>query len=405
MKSLYLFLLFFFTSLVYAQINFEKGYIIDNNDNKTICFIKNMDWRNNPTRFEYKISESSEVKIGDLNSVKEFGVDNVSKFIRQQVNIDRSSESLTKLSNTKAPIFNEEVLFLNVFIEGPASLYFYKDGDLKRFFFDTGDKKIKQLIYKSYFITQKGKSEASSSLVSQNKTYQNQLWSELNCGSLKLNTVKNVEYVKADLVRLFKNYNNCIGTPYINYLASKKGLRTKINLRPGINWSSFSINNSASSIKDANFDDLLTFRLGLEFELILPFNNDKWALLLEPNYQYFKSEVELTDVKGAFAKADYSSIELQMGVRHYFFITKHNSVYVNLLYIIDVVNNSVIDYTPGIDLELNTGGNLGLGIGHHWNRKYSLEARYYSPKNTFRQYPAWNSNYQTVALIFGYTLF
>jgi hypothetical protein len=406
MKHLYLLILFVSISISgYAQITFEKGYIIDNNEIKTACLIKNMDWRNNPTHFEYKISPSGEIKIGDINSIKEFGINTVSKYIKEKVEIDRSSESINKLSTTKTPILKEETLFLSVLIEGQANLYFYKDGDLNRFFYNAGNKKIKQLIYKSYLVTPKGKSEASSDIVGQNKTYQNQLWSELNCGNLEIKTVKNIAYEKDDMVRFFGNYNNCSGKPFINYTASKKAIKTKINFRPGINRSSYSINNSSSSIRDIDFGNMFTIRLGVELELILPFNNAKWALLVEPNYQYFKSEAALTSIYGASAEADYESVELQIGARHYMFVNKSNSLFFNLLYNIDLVNNSVIDYEPGLDLEINTGGNIGIGIGHNWKRKYSLEMRYYSPKNTFRQYPSWNSSYKTYSLIFGYTFF
>ena len=45
-----------------AQVNFDKGYFIDNNGQKTECLIKNADRGNNPSSFEYKLSESSEPK-------------------------------------------------------------------------------------------------------------------------------------------------------------------------------------------------------------------------------------------------------------------------------------------------------------------------------------------------------
>ena len=32
-----------------AQVIFEKGYFINREGQKTECFIKNLDWRNNPS--------------------------------------------------------------------------------------------------------------------------------------------------------------------------------------------------------------------------------------------------------------------------------------------------------------------------------------------------------------------
>ena len=59
MKKKLFFLLTIILSLnSYSQVSFEKGYHIDNNDQKISCLIKNLDWKNNPTKFEFKLSEN-----------------------------------------------------------------------------------------------------------------------------------------------------------------------------------------------------------------------------------------------------------------------------------------------------------------------------------------------------------
>ena len=54
MKNLLVISFLFYLTFSYSQITFEKGYFISNDGIKTECFIKNLDWRNNPTEFEYK---------------------------------------------------------------------------------------------------------------------------------------------------------------------------------------------------------------------------------------------------------------------------------------------------------------------------------------------------------------
>ena len=82
MKKQLLFLLITILSFnCYSQISFEKGYYIDNSNQKTNCLIKNIDWKNNPTQFEYKLSENSESKKKTIESIKEFGINNISKYI------------------------------------------------------------------------------------------------------------------------------------------------------------------------------------------------------------------------------------------------------------------------------------------------------------------------------------
>ena len=115
------------SSSMYGQISFDQGYIIDNTNQKTNCLIKNLDWKNNPNEIEYKLFENTKpVKVA-VQSIKEFGIDNVSKYISCNVNIDRSSEITNKLSRNKEPNFKKEVLFLKVLIEGNANLYVYEN--------------------------------------------------------------------------------------------------------------------------------------------------------------------------------------------------------------------------------------------------------------------------------------
>ena len=62
----------------YSQISFEKGYYINNSNQKVNCLIKNYDWKNNPIDFEYKILETDQEKKASLKSIKEFGIYNIS---------------------------------------------------------------------------------------------------------------------------------------------------------------------------------------------------------------------------------------------------------------------------------------------------------------------------------------
>ena len=135
MKELKLILVFLLSITIQAQIRFEQGYLIDNNNQKQVVLIKNVDWLNNPKSIEYKNNETSKVEIATINQVKEFGIDNQSKYVRADVKIDRSSEDLDKISSNEEPDFKEEKLFLKVLIEGDASLYGYNDYNLKRFFY------------------------------------------------------------------------------------------------------------------------------------------------------------------------------------------------------------------------------------------------------------------------------
>jgi len=46
-----------------------------------------------------------------------------------------------------------------------------------------------------------------------------------------------------------------------------------------------------------------------------------------------------------------------------------------------------------------------MGIGYKQNDRYSLEIRYQTNREILGNYLSWNSEYKTLSIIFGYSLF
>lgn len=394
MKRLLLFLVI--TALgfnCYSQIEFEKGYFIDNSDQKVECLIKNLDWKSNPTEFEYRLSEDSEIKSTNISMVKEFGVDNVSKFIKDTVQIDRSGKDLSQMSKEKNPVFREEVLFLKVLVEGNANLYQYVDEGLLRFFFKIKDADITQLVYKPYMVNSYQKAE--------NIQFRQQLYNEMsgleNSGSI----FENIDYETNELVRVFVRYNEWANSSYSNFEEKENEKRDafNLNLRPGIKTASLSIQNLIAPSRDADFGTKAGFSFGIEGEFVLPFNKNKWAVIFEPTYQYFKSELT-TDVF-----VDYKSVELPIGLRYYLFLNKNSKIFVNGSMALDFPVNSVLKPENGDEFEINSKPNMAFGLGYKFGERYSLELRYHSPREILNGYTSWKSEYNTLSVIFGYSIF
>jgi len=395
MKKKLLFLLITIFSInCYSQINFEKGYFINNSDQKINCLIKNVDWNNNPTEFKYKLTKSSDAQKATIETVKEFGIYNISKYSRQIVQIDKSSDNINELSNKKRVELEEEELFLKVLVEGKANLYMYQGGKNKKYFYSTDAIKIEQLIFKRYL--------SNDNKVGEVNRYKQQLWNHVRYPTLKMKKIENLDYKKDDLVRFFVVYNESSSEKYTNYEEKEKKDLFNLNIRPGLNNSSLSIRNSEASARDTEFDNEFGIRFGIEAEFVLSFNKNKWAFIIEPTYQYFKSEKKLTSQN---AKINYTSIELPIGIRHYFFLNEESKVFLNASFIVDFSSKSVIDFDVETDLDINTRDNVAIGIGYKYKNTYSLEFRLLTGREILSSYQFWNSNYKTVSVIFGYSIF
>lgn len=413
-KQLFLLLAILTNINMFAQIEFEKGYFINNSNQKIECFIKNIDWLENPIDFKYNLSEESNYETADIKYVKEFGIYGTSKYIRNRVEIDRSSNNLNSLSRTSVPIFDEEELFLKVLVEGNANLYEYVDGDLTRYFYSVENSKIKQLVYKEYLKNIDDKITDNRDVISENNYYRQQLWNELKCSYFTENRFKNINYKKKDLVVFFTEYSNCNNKKVI---VIKKKEVTKdvfqLTIRPRLNNSSLSVKNTYDSSKNTDFGNKNGFGLGLEAEFILPFNNKKWSILIEPTYQNYKSEKSSnvhTPYDGILTRViDFNSIEVPFSVRHYFFFNENSKIFVNTSLVTNFkLNSSIKYYINNISMypiEISTRMNFAVGIGYKYNDRFSLEMRYQTKKEILGKYITWSSDYKTFSMIFGYSIF
>jgi hypothetical protein len=393
-------------STSFSQIVFEDGYFI-NDSNQTIhCLIKNVDWKNNPFKFEYKMSPGDAVHTADIQQVKEFGIAGISKYVRATVNIDRSSDEIKDLSTQRNPIFHQEQLFLKVLIEGKASLFFFKDESLTRFFYKTDDSAINQLVYKRYI--------TNGNMIAQNNKFRQQLLFALRCKGIGRQNVEYLRYSKREIEKLFLIYNQSAGSDYVNYESKQDKDLFHLSIRPGVNFSSLAIDDYLSSLRSADFGNNLNLRLGIEAEYIFPFNRNKWGLIIEPTYQSFKAKSikEASTVVGGkiLENVDYKSIEWPMGIRHYFFLNDKSKIFLNVSYNIDFFSlGSKIKITRNdgsvlYSLDINPNRNLVFGAGYKFKNKYSVELRYYTKREILR-YVYWSSDYKTIAIMFGYTLF
>lgn len=389
----------------YCQIAFENGYFINESNEKINCLIKNLDWKNNPTEFEYQLSQSDIVQKATIQTVKEFGIDNTSKYIRAKVNIDRSSNQIDKIGPERNPEFQEELLFLKVIIEGKASLLMYTDTDLTRFFYRLGDSEIEQLVYKKYLI---------DNTISENNSYKQEIFLKLKCESIGLEEIENLEYSTRYLQKLFIKYNECAGLDYINFKPQKKQDFFNLTFRPGINFSSLEIQVASPGSLDAEFGNQIGYRFGVEAEFILPYNKNKWAMIIEPTYQQFKvqNSRETINIPGGVlvAKVNYKSIEIPVGVRHYFYLNEKSKLFANISYVFDFSINSSITFMRNDDIKLSeletkSRGNAALGIGYKFKDRFSLETRYFTSRNILGDYYYWNSDYRTFSIIIGYSIF
>lgn len=410
MKKLLLTLLLITSSHCFSQINFEKGYFITNSDERVECLIKNLDWKNTPDSFKYKMNENTEIITVSLNNVKEFQIENQSKYIRKKLKVDLSSNNINdiNLGYNKNAVFKEETIFLKLIVDGNIQLFSYSDNATIKYFYGQNYENIEQLIYKVYL------SSSNQNAVSENRLYISQLENLFDCASFNEKQIKRTEYSDNSLSSLFIKYNSCIDPQFSNQNTNKKIKRDFFNLsfRPRINSSALELKNSSGNYK-IDMDNEVTFGAGLEAEFILPYNKNKWTLIIEPTYQYYKSQKSSphSNIVGGILTADanYKSLQLPIGVRHYFFVTDKSKIFVNASYVLafDMSSSIIITRNDNSVFDKYTdskGSNLTFGAGYKYD-KFSIEFKFFASKDILDGIGRWEGNYKNLSLVFGYTIF
>ncbi|WP_264521507.1 hypothetical protein [Flavobacterium sp. N1994] len=378
MKFKFILLLLVFPCVLFSQINFEKGYIIGKNNNKTECLIKNKDWLENPTEFEYKLDQNSDIIIGDLNTIKEFAIENEVKFINTEVKIDKfNNEPKNVEFNKRNPEYTNANVFLRVLIDDKYKLYEYRVYNHISFFIqDAGQ--YQQLIYKKYI-------DDDLQVVS-NNLYKQQLATYLSQENLDLTVFERLNYSRFDFEKLFKKVGSKnVVTEEIKKVKYKNAFR--IYLQPGFSMVSPSItardNYGSYSFKSGS---KLIFRPAVDLEYNLPFNKNKWSIFMNLsaiNYSFNGTGKYLTGIYSSDIATDmsYKSMDLGLGVKHYLFLNSKSSIFIDGAYNISMSTNGKVTYSSNFQsLEATNENYFSFGLGYNYNNLIGLEAKYTSKK-------------------------
>lgn len=402
MKKIYLLFALMSSLITFSQIKFEKAYFINNSDVRVETLIKNVDWKNNPTSFEYRAEENSAVRTAGINDIKLFEIYGQLKYVRFKVNIDRSSFDLNKISAQSEAEFVEQTVFLKQIVEGDTKLYLFDDGDYSKFLIQKGNEEPMQLIYKKYLIGSNG--------VGYNRDYQSQLQKTLTCLALPEKDAKFIQYREKDLVKLVSENNKCQSPNYEIKVVTENKADFNLNIRPRVNFTSLNQINLGTQYQ-VTYKSQTNFGIGLEAEYIFPFNKSKWALIFEPTYGNYKAdEVSSRPFNVYKASIDYQYIELPLGVRHYLFLNKNSKFFLNAQFVFNynIKNEFTFVNTTangGYKLKGTSGQNFAFGIGYNFKSKYAIEFKYYTNKNLLSNNLQYESSFRNASLILSYNLF
>src|SRR5690606_16806217 len=147
-----------------------------------------------------------------------------------------------------------------------------------------------------------------------------------------------IEYQQRELEKLFMEYNGVEESKQ-----DQKNNKGKINLKVTVGAAIAKLHmQQLVSGEHYNFSDKTIFAGGAELEYILPFNNNKWSLFINPNIQFYKNNYK-QDVYEA--DINYKYLQIPVGVRHYMYLNNKSGIFINAAYVFSGNLNSEMIYS------------------------------------------------------------
>ncbi len=410
MKKILTIVLFSIIFSINAQVKFEKGYIITNEDIKEEVIIKNLDRSESPKSFTYKTDEKSSDLIGTPNNIKEFAIYGAAKYITYSGPVDVSPENISSLSHKYEPELQNETFFLKVIASGDKNLYSYTSKNTTKYFYSESGMPIEPLIYKKY------NPEGDQLKVATNNSYISQLRSIFKNDPGVLEQISSIKYNENSLTKIFNLHNQKISPDTNNEFQSEENTsKFNLSIRPGINFYSPV---KTDELLGAEFPSKTNFRIGVETEVVLPYNKNKWAILLEPTYSAYSNKEIIapsSDNLYALHLESYSFINIPVGLRYYMYLNNKSKFFIN-------ANVNVLNLRLGKakSLDLSYNGNtfnkadlatssafksFSFGAGYNYSSKFSIEARYNSQINIIDETSSQRANISYTSIILGYNIF
>jgi hypothetical protein len=368
-----------FSGNIAAQENYLPGYIINTHKDTVQGLIDYRNWERNPDIISFKSGSEDAEKYYLPTGIREFVV---ADEIYVSAIVDKMDlENFSGLLQYDASIkLKKDTVFLQTLVSGGKDLYYLKDKDGVEQYYIHSDTSYQLLKYKKYLKEKDG----GISYV-ENKSYIGQLVLAFqDCSGIQ-DKVKDLDYSKTDLVKLFLDYHQCTHQT-VRFEKKKEHLDTQIGCLLGITYTTVEANSSTNYLKDVPLDASTNLSAGISFNFVLARNLGKWSIAEELLYTSYSTGGHYDDaLNPATIEISVSQIKLNNMVRYKtpmgkFFVFANPGISLGIGVHSTNIRHDESIFHPPMDAPAvysfrssEVGFLLGAGVGY---KAFSLHLRY-----------------------------
>jgi hypothetical protein len=187
------------TFSVFAQKQYEEGYVITASQDTLRGMINYLNWSKNPESIQFKSSSQSSEQVFGLEEIAGFFVHG-EHYVKAMVKVDDTPTKVEELTYARNPETHEQAVFLRALIRGPKELYYFK-GKKENFYIRQGTSGYELLVSYRYKIDH----TAGESIITVD-TFKEQLSNYLaDCQEVSAKT-KTLVYTSGALIKFVNSY-------------------------------------------------------------------------------------------------------------------------------------------------------------------------------------------------------
>lgn len=361
MRVFTLFAVLFFS--IQAMAQGQAGYFITSDGQRTEGFFKTSNFYDAETLEFRKADEQNFAKLA-VDDVTEYGIIDQFKF--------------RKFTVDNTPIF------LNVVIEGNATLYSHYDN----YYYAVAGKQDEPV--KLERIASRGREARKP----ENNKFREQLKQDVSCPTSTINFDR-LQYKESDLTKVITEYNECTGAMQVGYKNSTaKVTPVYFTLFAGLHNMNYKIENMSTPYEDSN-----TLSAGLGVEGAYRFGNTGLEAFVKIEFEHFSTTVKKSFPAAIGYDTNYFDINttvfsIFIGPRYNFILNANNKLFIDASLGVTVpfghLNESVENYDgttttvqPRKEHDLDTALCGNFGIGYTYKNTYGIAVRYETNREFF----------------------
>ncbi|SEI43498.1 hypothetical protein SAMN04487995_0702 [Dyadobacter koreensis] len=419
MKYNYLFLKIIILSLItcplFAQKNYEPGYIVTTKHDTINGFIRYLNWSKNPKTVDFKERQDGVEKNYGLNDLSGFSVHGES-YLRAEISVNENGDGANEITSSATMRMRPDTVFLLELSKAPKGLYYLNEAnDRSHFFIRTGER-FDWLVYYRYRIERNN--QAGIVTVDGFKKQLEDYFQD--CPGVSVN-VNQVTYSQRSISKLFEQYYKACNSSGNTVIFNTEKVVTKFGVLLGASVTKVRFKGDVGS--QYLLEPLPSSKQiagGVSLDLILPRTRQKFSIYNELFFTSFKTSNHLEQYT---SDQDFSFMDYTLGFGYvklnnflrYRIPARKFSLYINLGVsnglIVSESNTARVETTFFSDKgRVTTGQALGSvrkyeqgllgGVGAAM-RKYSLEVRY-ERGNGMSAYQGLNSLAQRFYILLAY---